>query len=140
MIIPRYNDKSKTITDNYVLINGEVLIYEEDDHYDAVSVCLDSDSDFKALIPEIEFIARNLEKMDIIAQKYSAYRKDTNFAAENNIAYAGFSENEITLTYFGTEVNTEFEVVFVKNKGNVSLKSFGMIKSIPDNWEILEDV
>lgn len=84
---------------------------------------------------EKSYLEENLEKMDHISQKFSAFRGDENFAEENEIAYAEITENEIILTYFGTVVNTEFDVVFARKNGGFALKSFGMLKNIPDDWE-----
>lgn len=41
----------------------------------------------------------------------------------------------IILEYWGTEENTQFDVVFEHNKGKFLLRSFGTMQDIPENWE-----
>lgn len=138
MIYKRYNDESKLITntDEFQLINEtEVLIYREDQWYGEVIVDLGSQADkFDELKPFIRLVAENLCKMDCIAQKYNG---DNKFAENYAIAYICLDvPDTIKLTYFGTFVNTEFDVVFQYTNGKLILKSFGTVKNIPLDWDI----
>ncbi|MDE7424768.1 MAG: hypothetical protein K2N51_13945 [Lachnospiraceae bacterium] len=133
MIHKRYNNKSKLITDTNKLQltnETEVIIYREEQYYDEVVVDLEGQVDkFDELKPLIGFVAENLCKMDCIAQKYDG---DDKFAENYAIAYVCLeSPNTIKLTYFGTFVNTEFDVVFQYIKEDLVLKSFGTMKNIP---------
>lgn len=137
MIHKRYNNKSKLITNinEFQLTNEtEVIIYLEEQYYDEVVVDLEGQTDkFDELKPLIGFVAENLCKMDCIAQKYDG---DDKFAENYAIAYVCLdSPNTIKLTYFGTFVNTEFDVVFQYINGELILKSFGTMKNIPSDWD-----
>lgn len=137
MIHNRYNNKSKLITDvnEYQLTNEtEVIIYYEEEYYDDIVVDLKGQVDkFDELKPFIGFVAENLSKMDCIAQKYDG---DDKFAENYAIAYICLdAPDTIKLTYFGTFVNTEFDVVFQCLNGDLVLKSFGTVKNIPSNWD-----
>lgn len=136
MIHNRYNNKSKLITNinEFQLTNEtEVIIYREEQYYDEIVVDLERQVDkFDELKPFIGFVAENLSKMDCIAQKYDG---DDKFAENYAIAYICLdAPDTIKLTYFGTFVNTEFDVVFQCLNGELVLKSFGTTKNIPSDW------
>lgn len=137
MIHKRYNNKSKLITDINKLQRTnetEVIIYDGDKFYNEVVVNLNGQVDkFDELKPFIGFVAENLSKMDCIAQKYDG---DDKFAENYEIAYICLNAPDIIkLTYFGTFVNTEFDVVFQCLNGELALKSFGTVKNIPLDWD-----
>lgn len=137
MIQERYNDKSRLITNvgELQLTNGtEVMIYQEDQWHDDVVVDLGGQAEtFEELKPLIIFAAKNLCKMDCIAQKYDGSDDFTEaFAA----AYICLDmPDKIRLTYYGTTVNTAFDVVFQRADDELVLKSFGIVKDIPPDWE-----
>ncbi|MCI8409458.1 MAG: hypothetical protein HFJ09_09360 [Lachnospiraceae bacterium] len=136
MIHNRYNNKSKLITNinEFQLTNEtEVIIYREEQYYDEIVVDLERQVDkFDELKPFIGFVAENLSKMDCIAQKYDG---DDKFAENYAIAHICLdAPDTIKLTYFGTFVNTEFDVVFQCLNGELVLKSFGLTKNIPSDW------
>lgn len=139
MIQERYNDKSKLITDvnKFQLTNEtEVVIYQEDERHNDVAVDLEGQAErFEELKPLIKLVAENLCKMDCIAQKYD---KSDDFTDNFEAAYIYFDSDmpdKIILTYDGTTVNTEFDVVFQYTEGAFLLKSFGMVKDIPADWD-----
>lgn len=137
MIHERYNNKSQLITDpnSLQLTSGtEVVIYREDQWHDEVFVDLEEQAgQVEELKPLIVFVAENLCKMDCIAQKYS---KDNKFAFGYVVAYVCIDmPDRVTLTYFGTLENTEFDVVFQHINSEFILKSFGTVKDIPPNWD-----
>lgn len=139
MIRERYNDKNRLIADadELQLTNeAEVMIYREDKWQDEIVVDLEGQPDkFEELKPFIVFAAENLCKMDYIAQKYE-YNRDTGFADHFVVAYICLdTPDRIKLTYYGTVENTEFDVVFQYINGGFILRSFGMIKNIPPDWD-----
>ena len=111
-----------------------VLIYYGDKRYNEVTIDLEGEeSKFEELKPYIIFVAKNLCKMDCIAQKYS---RDSEFAYRYEVAYICLNVKDIiSLRYYGMIENTEFDVVFQYVNGDFILKSFGMVKNIPLNWD-----
>ena len=114
--------------------DAQVLIYYGDKQYDEVTIDLEGEeSKFDELKPYIIFVAKNLCKMDCIAQKYS---RDSEFAYRYEVAYIHLNVRDIiSLRYYGMIENTEFDVVFQYVNGDFILKSFGMVKNIPLNWD-----
>lgn len=137
MIHERYTDNSKLVMDiNELKLTEDalVLIYYGDKRYDEVTVDLEGEeSRYEELKPYIIFVAKNLCKMDCIAQKYS---RDSEFAHRYEVAYIRLNVKDIiSLRYYGMIENTEFDVVFQYVNGDFILKSFGMVKNIPLNWD-----
>lgn len=136
----RYMDTTKLITniDNLKLTDeGDVLIYCGDEWYIEVSVDLHGkEEQFEQLKPMIVYLAKNLCNIDMIAQKYSALDdKDDEFVYNYEIAYIDISAlDEISVTYYGMRVNTQFDVVFQCVDNQFLLKSFGTRKNIPLDW------
>lgn len=140
MIYQRYKDSGKLITDVHELEltqNAQVLIYREDQWYDEVFVDLEGRAErFEELKPHIVFVAKNLSKMDAVAQKYSALHGNSRFADGFEIAYILLdAPDRIRLGYYGMRENTEFDVIFQRIDGELILKSFGMVKDIPVDWD-----
>ena len=140
MIFKRYNDKNSLITDADELqlsATAEVVIYREDKWYSDVLFDLEGKKEkFNELKPLIVFIAENLCELDCIAQKYSALHGDDRFADGYVAAYICLREPDlVSLTYYGTYENTEFDVVFQHCDDRFILKSFGMVKDIAPDWE-----
>lgn len=135
----RYTDTAKLITniDKLELTDaGEVLIYCGDKWYDEVTVNLKGKEEkFEELKPVIAYLAKNLCKIDLIAQRYDTLYEDGNFANSCEVAYICLNTlDEISVRYYGTQVNTEFDVVFQCVNDEFLLKSFGMRKNIPLDW------
>ncbi len=141
MIKKRYIDTTKLITniDNLTLTDeGDVLIYCGDEWYIEVSVDLHGKEErFEQLKPMIVYLAKNLCNIDMIAQKYSALDdKDDEFVYNYEIAYIDIiALDEISVTYYGMRVNTQFDVVFQCVDNQFLLKSFGTRKNIPLDWD-----
>lgn len=136
MIHERYNEKAYLIADadELKLSNEtEVVIYRETRWCDEIAVNLEGQEDrFEELKPLIVFAAENLCKMDCIAQKYD---KDDKFYENYAVAYICLDiPDRIILTYYGTDVNTEFDVVFEHKGDELILKSFGTTKDISPDW------
>lgn len=140
MIRKRYTDSSKLIVDvNELKLTKQdtVLIYCEDESHDEIAVNLGAQAEkFEELKPYIIFIAKNLCKMDSIAQRYTALHGNSSFADDYEIAYICLdAPDKIRLGYYGINENTEFDVVFQHINGDFILKSFGMVKDIPPDWD-----
>ena len=120
------------------LINEtQVLVYHEDKWYNEVIVDLEGQEEkFIELKSHIVFIAKNLCKLDSMAQHYSVLHGDSKFVDDYEIAYIRLVElDEVSLTYYGIQENTEFDVVFQCVDSGFLLKSFGSIKNIASDWD-----
>ena len=84
--------------------------------------------------PFISFVAKNICELDNIAQKFdNLHSKSSQFPY---VVAVVFVDNPyVILEYWGTEENTQFDVVFEHNNEKFLLKSFGTIQDIPENWE-----
>lgn len=77
----------------------------------------------------------HIYELDNIAQKYiSIKRHINNFPYDLSNIYIDGPE-DIRLEYWGCIENTEFDVGFKWIKNKFVLKSFGMIKDIPEDWD-----
>lgn len=128
----RYNDENRLITDRgqLQLTNGtEVVIYRGDAFHEDIVVDLEGQADrFEGLKPLIALAAANLCEMDCVAQEYDG---DGQFAEHYEAAYVCLdAPDQIRITYFGACENTEFDVVFQRERNDLVLKSFGMAKDI----------
>ena len=140
MIQKRYIDTEKLITkiDDLVLTEyGEVYIYSGDKWYTDVFVDLEEkENQFEALKPMISYAAKNLCNLDLIAQKYCALKGESNFAFEYEVAYINLNApDEISLRYYGMQVNTEFDVVFQCIEDKFLLKRFGTVTEVSPDWD-----
>lgn len=140
MIRKRYVDTTKLITDIEKLeltSAGEILIYCGDKWYDEVTVNLEvQEEKFEELKSVIACIAKNLYKIDLIAQRYNTLYGDGKFVSSYEIGYICLNAlDEISVRYYGMEVNTEFDVIFQYINDEFLLKSFGMRKNIPLDWD-----
>lgn len=140
LMYKRYADENNLITDvNELQLSdqSEVLIYREDEWYDEIVVILSGQEDrFEELKPLISLAAKNLCEMDYMAQRYSALHGDNEFADGYVVSYICFPDSDlISLTYYGTNENTEFDVVFQYRNDRFLLKSFGMNKDVKEDWD-----
>lgn len=140
MINKRYTDQEKLIINTEKLKLTDctlVQIYHGDKWYGEVFIDLEnSAAEFEKLKPHIVFVAEKLCEMDTIIQKYSIFRGDTRFADHYEIAYIYFDKpDRIRLTYYGTCVNTMFDVVFQYINNKFILKSSGSVENIPPDWD-----
>lgn len=140
LIRKRYTDKTRLIADaNELKLTDRTLIqiYQEDKWYDEVYIDLEKQAvNFEELKSYIIFIARNLCEIDAIVQKYLLLHGNAAFADDCQIAYLYFDEpDKIRITYYGTHINTEFDVLFQHINDKFILKSCGMVKNIPSDWD-----
>ena len=132
----RYHDINKFITDPeklQIVNRSEVYISREED-YDIVVDFEGHTEEFESLKPFIAFIARNICELDNTAQKFNRLHSgESRFPFDLELILIDVSH--VILEYWGTEVNTQFDVVFEYRKGKFTLKKFGMIQDIPADWE-----
>ena len=132
----RYHDINKFITDPeklQIVNRSEVYISREED-YDIGVDFEGHTEEFESLKPFIAFIAQNLCELDNIAQKFNRMHSgESRFPFDLEIVFIDGSY--VILEYWGTEVNTQFDVVFEYSKDKLTLKKFGMIQDIPAEWE-----
>lgn len=132
----RYADIEKFVTDpdELQITNGSEVYISSEDNYDIVVDLQGHTEDFEQLKPFISFVAKNICELDNIAQKFdNLHSKSSQFPY---VVAVVFVDNPyVILEYWGTEENTQFDVVFEFNKGKFLLKSFGTIQSIPEDWD-----
>lgn len=132
----RYGDIEKFITDpdKLQITNDSEVYISSEDNYDIVFDLQGHSEEFEQLKPFITFVARSVCELDNMAQKFDKlYSGNSQF---NYIVAIIFIDNPyIIFRYWGTEENTEFDVVFEHSKDKFILKSFGTIFDISSNWE-----
>lgn len=132
----RYADIEKFVTDpdELQITNGSEVYISSEDNYDIVVDLQGHTEDFEQLKPFISFVAKNICELDNIAQKFdNLHSKRSQFPY---VVAVVFVDNPyVILEYWGTEENTQFDVVFEHNNEKFLLKSFGTIQDIPENWE-----
>ena len=89
------------------------------------------------LKPFISFVAKSICELDNTVQKFDSQHNWIGPSAQfhYDIAVIFIDNPYIILEYWGTEENTQFDVVFEHDKGKFFLRSFGTIQDIPENWE-----
>lgn len=93
-----------------------------------------TETGFESLKPFIAFVARNICELDNTAQKFDKLHSgESRFPFDLELVFIDVSH--VILKYWGTEVNTQFDVVFEYSKDKFTLKKFGMIQDIPADWE-----
>lgn len=132
----RYYDIKKFITDpeKLQIVNGSEVYISSEEDYDIVVDLKGHKEEFESLKPFIAFVARNICELDNTAQKFDKLHSgESRFPFDLELVFIDVSH--VILEYWGTEVNTQFDVVFEYRKGKFTLKKFGMIQDIPADWE-----
>ena len=132
----RYYDIKKLITDpeKLQIVNGSEVYISSEEDYDIVVDLKEHKEEFESLKPFIAFIARNICELDNTAQKFNRLHSgESRFPFDLELIFIDVSH--VILEYWGTEVNTQFDVVFEYSKDKFTLKKFGMIQDIPADWE-----
>ena len=132
----RYYDIKKFITDpeKLQIVNGSEVYISSEEDYDIVVDLKEHKEEFESLKPFIAFIARNICELDNTAQKFNRLHSgESRFPFDLELIFIDVSH--VILEYWGTEVNTQFDVVFEYSKDKFTLKKFGMIQDIPADWE-----
>ena len=132
----RYHDIKKFVTDpeKLQIVNGSEVYISSEEDYDIVVDLKEHKEEFESLKPFIAFIARNICELDNTAQKFNRLDSgESRFPFDLELIFIDVSH--VILEYWGTEVNTQFDVVFEYSKDKFTLKKFGMIQDIPADWE-----
>ena len=132
----RYHDIKKFVTDpeKLQIVNGSEVYISSEEDYDIVVDLKEHKEEFECLKPFIAFIARNICELDNTAQKFNRLHSgESRFPFDLELIFIDVSH--VILEYWGTEVNTQFGVVFEYSKDKFTLKKFGMIQDIPADWE-----
>lgn len=132
----RYYDIKKFITDpeKLQIVNGSEVYISSEEDYDIVVDLKEHKEEFESLKPFIALIARNSCELDNTAQKFDRLHSgESRFLFDMELVFIDVSY--VILEYWGTEVNTQFDVVFEYSKDKFTLKKFGMIRDIPADWE-----
>lgn len=132
----RYSDIEKFITDpeKLQIVNGSEVYISNEENYDIVVDLQRDVTKFDNLKPFIALIAKNICELDNMAQKFdSLHSKSNHFPYKVEIVF--IDEPFFILEYWGTEENTQFDVVFEYKEDKFVLKSFGTLQDIPANWE-----
>ena len=132
----RYHDIKKFVTDpeKLQIVNGSEVYISSEEDYDIVVDLKEHKEEFESLKPFIAFIARNICELDNTAQKFNRLHSgESRFPFDLELIFIDVSH--VILEYWGTEVNTQFGVVFEYSKDKFTLKKFGMIQDIPADWE-----
>ena len=135
----RYNDIEKFITDpdKFRIVNGSEVYISSEDNYNIVVDLQGHTEEFEQLKPFIVLVAKNICRLDNIVQEFERQQNRNGASSQfhYNIAIVFIDDPYIILEYWGTEENTQFDVVFEYDKEKFLLKSFGTIQDIPENWE-----
>lgn len=132
----RYHDIKKFVIDpeKLQIVNGSEVYISSEEDYDIVVDLKEHKEEFESLKPFIAFIARNICELDNTAQKFNRLHSgESRFPFDLELIFIDVSH--VILEYWGTEVNTQFDVVFEYSKDKFTLKKFGMIQDIPADWE-----
>ena len=132
----RYHDIKKFVTDpeKLQIVNGSEVYISSEEDYDIVVDLKEHKEEFESLKPFIALIARNICELDNTAQKFDRLHSgESRFLFDLELVFIDVSH--VILEYWGTEVNTQFDVVFEYSKDKFTLKKFGMIQDIPADWE-----
>lgn len=132
----RYHEIKKFVTDpeKLQIVNGSEVYISSEEDYDIVVELKEHKEEFESLKPFIAFIARNICELDNTAQKFNRlHNGESRFPFDLELIFIDVSH--VILEYWGTEVNTQFGVVFEYGKDKFTLKKFGMIQDIPADWE-----
>lgn len=132
----RYHDIEKFITnpEKLQIVNGSEVYISSEENYDIVVDLEGHKEEFESLKPFIAFIARNICELDNTVQKFDRLHSgESRFPFDLELIFIDASH--VILEYWGTEVNTQFDVVFEYSKDKFTLKKFGMIQDIPADWE-----
>lgn len=132
----RYNDIEKFVIDPNKLqvVNGSEIYISSEENYNIVVDLQGHTDEFEQLKPFIITVVQNVCELDNVAQKFDKLQSGSpHFPYVVSIIFIDYPY--VIFEYWGTEENTQFDVVFEYNEGTFTLKSFGTILDISPNWE-----
>lgn len=125
----RYNDIDKFITDpdKFRVVNGSEVYISSEDNYNIVVDLQGHTEEFEQLKPFIVLVAKNICRLDNIVQKFERQqnRNGSSSQFQYNIAVVFIDDPYIILEYWGTEENTQFDVVFEYDKEKFYYENYG---------------
>lgn len=140
----RYSDIDKFITDpdKLHIENGTEVSISSEENYNIVVDLQGHAEEFEQLKPWIVFVTKRICELDNTVQKFDRwYHKNDQQDQNGQFPYPYvpavvlLDDPYVILEYWGTEENTEFDVVFEYCAEMFTLKSFGTIRNIPSDWE-----
>lgn len=132
----RYDDPGKLVTDpeRLELINGAEVCLWRGSGFEIVADLEGRTEEFERLRPFLALAAAHLGEMDNTAQRFNRlYCKGAGFPYTLSVVYP--DEPYIVLEYWGEQENTQFDVVFEHKNGGFELRSFGLVREIPPDWD-----
>lgn len=134
----RYGNNKKFILDvnELKIVDGSYVYISKEEDYDIAIDLDDRVSEFEKLKQYIVFVAEHICELDNITQKfnYRSYPEEKEFTDILSVVYID-EPDIIALEYLGATVNTQYLVEFKYEEHRFKLKSFGMVKDIPDDWD-----
>lgn len=129
----RYNDIDKFITDpdKFRVVNGSEVYISSEDNYNIAVDLQGHTEEFEQLKPFIVLVAKNICRLDNIVQKFERQQNRDGASSQflYNIAVVFIDDPYIILEYWGTEENTQFDVVFEYDKEKFCSKVLGQYKT-----------
>ena len=132
----RYNDIEKFVIapNKLQVVNGSEIYISSEENYNIVVDLQGHTDEFEQLKPFIITVVQNVCELDNTAQKFDKLQSGSlYFPCVVSIIFIDYPY--VIFEYWGTEENTQFDVVFEHSEGKFTLKSFGTISNIPSNWE-----
>ena len=132
----RYNDIEKFVIDPNKLqvVNGSEVYISSEENYNIVVDLQSHTDEFEQLKPFIITVVQNVCELDNTAQKFDKLQSGSlYFPCVVSIIFIDYPY--VIFEYWGTEENTQFDVVFEHSEGKFTLKSFGTILNISPDWE-----
>ena len=125
----RYNDIDKFITDpdKFRVINGSEVYISSEDNYNIAVDLQGHTEEFEQLKPFIVLVAKNICRLDNIVQKFERQQNRNGASSQflYNIAVVFIDDPYIIFEYWGTEENTQFDVVFEYDKEKFYYENYG---------------
>lgn len=133
----RYGDLSKFVTDldKLELVNGSEVYISDEEDYDIVVDLEGQEEKFDALRPFIVFVAKNVCRLDDLAQGFDAAHGG-NGHFRHLLSGVFVDEPYIIFDYWSMDVNSVFDVVFRCEDGRFILESFGILHDLPPDWSV----
>lgn len=137
-IYHRYDGPDRFITDcNELKMANHSEVYLSREGYDDITVDLSGQAGrFEELKPVISLVAENICMLDDTVQRFhQLYRKEEDFPYDLAVIQLDEPAGSVVLEYWGTSVNTQFDVVFEYRDHGFTLKRFGGIHDISPDWD-----
>lgn len=114
----------------------DIIIFGADKWYEDIILCLEDEEEWTDEMKLFAyFISQNFYQMDNIAAEYNAHYGDRKFVDDFQLAIIYInSKSQIRLEYWGIKDNTQFDICFEYISERFILKSFGLEKDIPFDW------